>query len=137
MLALSVLLAILGSACAGTTSSPTSAPKSPTQTPAELAALEEPNHTPTSEPSPTPEPTEEIQPLVLTDGLGREVLFQEPPQKIVSLAPSNTEILYAIGAGSQVSARDAFSDYPEEVQQVTDIGGGWGQHLSKDQEAHS
>ena len=126
MLALSVLLVILGSACTGTTASPTSAPKSPTQIPTELAAIEEPDHTPTSEPSPTPEPTEEIQPLVLTDGLGREVVFQEPPQKIVSLAPSNTEILYAIGAGSQVAARDAFSDYPEEVQQVTDIGGGWG-----------
>ncbi len=126
MLALGVLFTILGSACTGTTASPTSEPKSPTQLHTELAATEESVHTPTSVPSPTPEPTEEIQPLILTDGLGREVVFLEPAKKIVSLAPSNTEILYAIGAGSQIVARDAFSDYPEEVQQVTDIGGGWG-----------
>ncbi len=50
-----------------------------------------------------------------------------PYQKIVSLAPSNTEILFAIGAGDQVVARDTFSDYPEAAKQVKDIGGGWGE----------
>ena len=64
--------------------------------------------------------------ITLTDGLGKSFTFDKPYQKIVSLAPSNTEILYAIGAGSQVVARDAFSDYPEAAKQVQDIGGGWG-----------
>jgi iron complex transport system substrate-binding protein len=50
-----------------------------------------------------------------------------PAQKIVSLAPSNTEILYAIGAGDQVVGRDAFSDYPAEAQSLPDVGGGWGE----------
>ena len=70
--------------------------------------------------SPTPAP------ITLTDGLGNSITFDKPYQKIVSLAPSNTEILYAIGAGDQVVARDAFSDYPEAAKQVQDIGGGWG-----------
>ena len=80
---------------------------------------------PSATPSPTPEPSP--APLVLTDGLGREFNVSLPFQKIVSLAASNTEILFAIGAGSQVIARDAFSDYPEAALAVKDIGGGWGE----------
>ncbi|OGO41958.1 MAG: hypothetical protein A2W36_00060, partial [Chloroflexi bacterium RBG_16_58_14] len=66
-------------------------------------------------------------PQVITDGLGKQFTLQTPYQKVVSLAPSNTEILYAVGAGSQVVARDTFSDYPEQALQVKDIGGGWGE----------
>ena len=60
--------------------------------------------------------------LTVTDGLGREVKLNGPAQRIVSMAPSNTEILFAIGAGSQVVGRDALSDFPEEAKKVTDIG---------------
>jgi len=67
------------------------------------------------------------QPVTLTDGMGREVKLEAPAQKVVSLAPSNTEILFAVGAGPQAVGRDTFSDYPAEAQQVTDIGGGFGQ----------
>ncbi len=59
-----------------------------------------------------------------TDGLGRQVTLSGPAQRIVSLAPSNTEILFAIGAGPQVVGRDSFSDYPAEAKNVADIGGG-------------
>lgn len=61
-----------------------------------------------------------------TDGLGRQVTLAKPAQRIVSLAPSNTEILFAIGAGSQVVGRDSFSDYPAEAKNVPDIGGSLG-----------
>ena len=77
----------------------------------------------TSAPAASPTPA----PITLTDGLGKSFTFDKPVQKIVSLAPSNTEILFAIGAGNQVVARDTFSDYPEAAQQVKDIGGGWGE----------
>jgi iron complex transport system substrate-binding protein len=76
--------------------------------------------------APQAEPTES-QAITLVDGLEREVTLDDPAQTIVSLAPSNTEILYAIGAGEQVVGRDSFSDYPEAAQSVTDIGGGWGE----------
>jgi len=60
--------------------------------------------------------------LTFTDGLGREVKLNGPAQRIVSIAPSNTEILFAIGAGEQVVGRDKFSDYPEATKNVTNIG---------------
>lgn len=60
--------------------------------------------------------------LSFTDGLGREVKLDGPAQKVVSLAPSNTEIVFAIGAGGQTVGRDAFSDYPEAAKSVADIG---------------
>jgi len=60
--------------------------------------------------------------LTLTDGLGREVTLNGPAQHVVSLAPSNTEILFAIGAGDQVVGRDKLSDFPEAAKNVTDVG---------------
>ena len=60
--------------------------------------------------------------LTLTDGLGREVKLNGPAQHVVSMAPSNTEILFAIGAGDQVVGRDALSDFPAEAKNLTDIG---------------
>lgn len=60
--------------------------------------------------------------IILTDGLGREIFLKTPAQRVVSLAPSLTEILFAIGAGSQVVGRDENSDYPEEALKVESIG---------------
>lgn len=60
--------------------------------------------------------------LTFTDSLGRQVRLNGPAQRVVSLAPSNTEILFAIGAGNQVVGRDQASDFPEEAKAVTDIG---------------
>jgi iron complex transport system substrate-binding protein len=78
----------------------------------------------TSEPVQTAEPTQTA--VTVTDQRGKEFNFDQPAQRIVSLAPSNTEILFAIGAGSQVVGRDSFSDFPAEAAKVTDIGGGFG-----------
>jgi iron complex transport system substrate-binding protein len=57
-----------------------------------------------------------------TDGLGREITISGPAQRVVSMAPSNTEILFAIGAGSQVVGRDQLSDFPEAAKNLTDVG---------------
>lgn len=67
-------------------------------------------------------------PIVLTDGLNRTVTLDQPAQRVVSLAPSNTEILFAIGAGSQVVGRDEFSDYPAEAAKLPSIGGSMGEY---------
>jgi iron complex transport system substrate-binding protein len=64
--------------------------------------------------------------LTLTDGLGRTVTLASPAQRVVSLAPSNTEILFAIGAGDQVVGRDEFSDYPAEAKAIQSVGGSMG-----------
>jgi len=67
------------------------------------------------------------EPLQWTDGLGRQVTLAAPAQRIASLAPSNTEILFAIGAGAQVAGRDELSDYPAEASAVGSIGSTYGQ----------
>src|SRR5512137_436821 len=66
--------------------------------------------------------------MMFTDGLGRTVTLPGPAQKVVSMAPSNTEILFAIGASSQVVGRDEFSDYPAEAKSLPSIGGSMGQY---------
>lgn len=68
------------------------------------------------------------QSLTFTDGLGRTITLETTPQRIVSLAPSNTEILFAVGAGSQVVGRDEFSDYPAEAASIATIGGSFGEY---------
>lgn len=70
--------------------------------------------------APTPAPA--AGPIQVTDGLGRAVTLAAAAQRIVSIAPSNTEILFAIGAGKQVVGRDEMSDYPAEAKAVTSIG---------------
>ncbi len=46
-----------------------------------------------------------------------------PPQRIVSLAPSMTEILYALGLGNNIVGVTTFCDYPEEAKKKPRIGG--------------
>jgi iron complex transport system substrate-binding protein len=58
------------------------------------------------------------------DGLGQGATEASTAERIVSLAPSNTEILFALGAASQMVGRDSFSDYPAGAAQIQDIGGG-------------
>ncbi|MGI9613332.1 MAG: helical backbone metal receptor [Acidimicrobiales bacterium] len=48
--------------------------------------------------------------------------LEAAPQRVVSLSPTATEILFAIGAGDQVIAADAFSNYPAEAP-TTDLSG--------------
>lgn len=64
----------------------------------------------------------------LVDGLGRDVQLEAPALRIVSLAPSNTEILYAIGADELIVARDDFSNYPEEALALPSVGGFMGDY---------
>jgi len=61
--------------------------------------------------------------ITLTDGLNRTVTLAGPAQRVVSLAPANTEILFVIGAGAQVVGCDETSDYPAEALALPTIGG--------------
>jgi len=53
--------------------------------------------------------------MEITDDLGREVTVDEIPQRIISLAPSNTEILFALGLGAKVKGVTDFCDYPPQL----------------------
>ena len=61
-------------------------------------------------------------PLRLHDDAGQTLEFSRPPQRIVSLAPHLTELLFAVGAGSQVVGVDAASDYPKAAQAQPRVG---------------
>ena len=52
------------------------------------------------------------------------------PQKIVSLSPASTEILFAVGAESQIAAVSQFTDYPPEATKLPIVGGFDGKTLS-------
>jgi iron complex transport system substrate-binding protein len=89
-------------------------------TPATQATLPAPEVN-TAQATSTPYP-QTTYPLTITDGLQRTITIDTPAQRVVSLAPSNTEILFAIGAGSQLVGRDPLSDFPAEAEAVADIG---------------
>ena len=69
-----------------------------------------------------------VTPQTYTDFLQREVTLTQPAQRIVSLAPSNTELLFAVGAGEQVVGREDLSDYPAEALDVPSVGGSMGDY---------
>jgi len=61
--------------------------------------------------------------VMLKDDAGRSVGIKTTPQRIVSLAPSNTEILFALGLSQRVVGVTDFCDYPAEAKTVAKIGG--------------
>ena len=57
-----------------------------------------------------------------TDELGREVKIAFPPQRIISLAPSVTETLFALGLGDKVVGVTAYCDFPEAAKAKEKVG---------------
>ena len=60
--------------------------------------------------------------VTLVDRMGNVVTFTEPPETIVSLAPSNTEIVFAVGAGDNVVGVTDFCNYPYDFAAWVDAG---------------
>jgi iron complex transport system substrate-binding protein len=61
-------------------------------------------------------------PITVTDDAGNEVTLDKAAERIVSLAPANTEIAYAVGAGDKMVAGTSYDDYPEEAKALPKIG---------------
>nr|WP_320027090.1 ABC transporter substrate-binding protein [uncultured Acetobacterium sp.] len=61
-------------------------------------------------------------PLTVTDDMGNMVTIDKEPQKIVSLSPATTEILFAVDAGDKVVGRTDYDNYPEAALAVPSIG---------------
>lgn len=62
-------------------------------------------------------------PMTLTDVTGNEVTLEEAPKAIVSMIPSNTEILYALGLNEEIVGVSDYDNYPEEAASKEKIGG--------------
>ncbi len=86
----------------------------------------------TPAPKPASEPAEKPAaafPVTITDDAGRAVTIAEQPMRIVSLAPANTEMLFAIGAGQRVVGVTSYDDYPAEVADIEKVGDFTGPNL--------
>lgn len=63
-------------------------------------------------------------PLEIVDHLGRKITLLQPPQRIISLCPSQTSTLYALGIGERVVGRTRFCIHPKpEVDMAIQVGG--------------
>ncbi len=60
----------------------------------------------------------------LLDDAGRAVVLHAPAERIVSLAPSLTELLFALGAEAQIVGRTDWADFPPEVVGIRSVGDG-------------
>lgn len=69
--------------------------------------------------------------ITVKDDLNNVVTFYEKPKRIVSLAPSNTEILFSLGLNEEIVGVTEFCDYPEEAKKKEKIGGFSNPNLEK------
>lgn len=73
--------------------------------------------------APKAEAKQTAYPITLKDGAGRDVTIAAEPKRIISVAPSNTELVFALGKGGSLVGRSDFDDYPAEVTSIESIGG--------------
>lgn len=62
-------------------------------------------------------------PVQVTDDRGKTLTLAAAPKRVVSLAPSATEIVFALGAADKIVATDDFSDFPAEAKSLPKLGG--------------
>ena len=74
-------------------------------------------------PSASPAATAAAFPTTLTDFQGRSVSIAKRPERLVSIGPSITEFLFALGAGPRVVGDDDFSDEPAAAAKIEHVGG--------------
>jgi len=61
--------------------------------------------------------------MTVTDVLGRQVQLESMPQRVISLTPANTEILFSVGADWQLIGVTTYCNYPAEAKKVEPVGG--------------
>ena len=128
-----LLISVLLSGCAGIhPAPPNSGDKSAVQkvesnmatTPATPASIK--NNTPNTPNASAfqkpPKPPKSF-PIRVVDDFGFEVVINKTPERIVSLAPSNTEILFALGLGDKIVGVTDYCNYPPEALKKPKVGG--------------
>lgn len=70
-----------------------------------------------------PAPISTTFPMAVIDDLGQTINLDKVPQRIISLSPSNTEILFALGLGDKVVGDTIYDDYPAAAVDKPHVGG--------------
>lgn len=65
---------------------------------------------------------ETVYPIEVTDSQGNVTTITEEPQKIISVAPNITELIYELGLQDKLVGRSEYCDYPSEVLEVEAVG---------------
>lgn len=130
LLAMLIALALFAAACGDDTTAPTVTGDAAEETEAEEVmedddamadeAMEEEEHDDSE--AMEEDAMEEEEAMEDDAAMEEDEAMADVPSRIVSLSPTATEMLFAIGAGDQVVAVDAFSNYPEEAP-ITDLSG--------------
>lgn len=68
-------------------------------------------------------PSTENATVTVVDDLGRSVSLNGMPQRIISLAPSNTEIIFAVGAGERLVGDTEYCNFPAAALDIQKVGG--------------
>ncbi len=69
-----------------------------------------------------PTKTNKLNTIILTDDLNHKIKIKKEPKRIVSLAPSITEMIYFLDLGDKVVGNTLYCDYPEAAKKVTKVG---------------
>ena len=88
-------------------------PAAPAAQPVQPSAPQQP-----AEPTPIPA----VFPVTVQSGDGREIVFDEPPERIVAFDSAVLEMLFAMGEGHRVVATHDFVSYPPEASDVARVG---------------
>lgn len=99
-------LALSMAACGSTSGEQTNGAKAPEQT--------------SSTPAASAKKTQ--YPITVKDATGKEFTFTKAPEKIVSVSPAETEMLFALGLGDKVIGVSDFCDYPAEAKSKPKMG---------------
>ncbi len=80
-------------------------------------------------------PASGVAPTV-RDDFGRPISFATHPRRVVSLNPTTTETIFAIGAGSLLIGRSHWDEWPDSARTIPDMGNGIGPNVEKIVAAH-
>ena len=65
---------------------------------------------------------EDMYPMTIVDSNGDSIVIEKEPERVISVAPNLTEVMYVIGAQDKLVGRSDYCDYPAEVMEVESVG---------------